>query len=190
MPDELYKPEKMYELLNGTFMSNPMIDCCYDSERSSIIVRQFVGPQSRQAVHIVPWDGGGNTVITIPFPGIEVPEDAVGHMAEFLYRCNQRLERGIFVMTEDNCILFRTYLPCREGDILSVKTVMEEVNLGIRMFMSYMDYIIRAIDGEEYDDIFEGRDKGSNAIGAVPTEDNYVPASERDVSEKNGGMYA
>ena len=191
MPEGLNEPKTLYALLSDTYMSNPMIDCFYEEETSSIVVRQFVGPQSRQVVHIVPWNDAGYTIVTIPLPRIEVPDDSMGNVENFLSRSNSKLERGMFVITDDSTILFRSYMHCREGDVLSKRTVMEEVNLGTRMFMSYLGFIVRAIDGEKFEDIFEEPDKikGSNTAGEVPSEDVYVPASDEVTSKVAGGMY-
>ena len=191
MSEGLNNPKNLYVMLDGTFMSNPMIDCVFDDETSSIVVRQFVGPQSRQVVHIVPWNDSGYSIVTVPVPKIEIPDGSEDHVGTFLSKCNGKLERGLFVITDDNIIMFRSYLPCREGDSLSVKTVMEEVNLGTRMFMSYMGFIIRAIDGEKYEEIFEEKEriKGSNVSAELPSEDVYVPASKDTASKVTEGMY-
>ena len=191
MSEGLNTPKNLYAMLDGAFMSNPMIDCVYDDENSSIVVRQFVGPQSRQIVHIAPWNDGGYSIVTIPTPRIEIPEGLEEQVSTFLNKCNGKLERGLFVITDDSIIMFRSYLPCREGDILSVKTVMEEVNLGTRMFMNYMGFIIRAIDGERYEEIFEEKEKikGSNVSAELPSEDVYIPAAKDATSKVTEGMY-
>jgi hypothetical protein len=191
MSKGLNDSKKMYELLEGTFMTNPMIDCAYDKDSSTIIVRQYIGPQSRQNIHIAPWNESGFTIVTAPMPKIAVPEDCRVHMDTFLTKCNNKLERGMFIITDDGMILFRTHLSCTSEDDLSLKTVMEEVNLGVRMFMIFMGAIVRAMDGEKYEDIFAEAEKTKNVndSGELPSEEVYVPAGEEKMSKVTEGMY-
>ena len=191
MSEGLNDTERLYELIEGAFLTNPMIDCSFDKKTSSIIVRQYIGPQSKQVVHIVPWNKSGFTIVTAPVPGILVPEEVRDHTGAFLTRCNNNLERGIFTVTDEGYILFRTHLSCHEGDDLSLKTVMEEVNLGVRMFMIFMGSIVRAMDGETYDEIFGETEKlkGVNESGELPSENTYVPAAEEKMSKVTEGMY-
>ena len=191
MSEGLNDSEKLYALLDEAFMTNPMIDCVYDKDTSSIIVRQYIGPQSRQMIHIAPWNDCGYTIVTAPMPKIVVPEESRDHMVTFLTKCNGKLERGTFAIAGDGMILFRTHLSCRDGDDLSLRTVMEEVNLGVRMFMIFMGSIVRAMDGEKFEEIFEGADKvkGVNDSGELPSEDVYVPAAEEKMSKVTEGMY-
>ena len=190
MPEDLNEPRMMYALLEEAYMSNPMIDCVFVEDVSTTVIRQYISPQSSQTVHVIPWNDSGYSVITLPIPKIEVPEESMECTERFLDRYNRRLERGSFVITDEGCIIFRTYLPCRRGDILSVKSVLEEVNLGTRMFMNSMGSIVRAMDGERYEDIFgEKEEKGSNTSDSFTSEDVYVPASEKDCVKANGGMY-
>ena len=88
-------------------------------------------------------------------------------------------------------IIFRSYLPCREGDDLSIKTVMEEINLGIRVFMNFMGYLVRAIDGEKYEEIFEENEKTDsiNTSGEIHSEEVYIPAAKESASKLTEGMY-
>ena len=191
MSEGLNDSEKMYALLDEAYMTNPMIDCVYDKETSSIVVKQYIGPQSRQMIHIAPWNDGGYTIVTAPMPKIAVPEEIRDHMDTFLYKCNNKLERGMFVITDDGMILFRTHLSCREGDNISLRSVMEEVNLGVRMFMIFMGSIVRAMDGEKFEEIFDEADKvkGVNGSGELPSEDVYVPAAEEKMTKVTEGMY-
>ena len=121
----------------------------------------------------------------------KVRDEIRDHMEMFLYKCNNKLERGMFVVTDDGMILFRTHMSCREGDVLSLKSVMEEVNLGVRMFLIFMGSIVRAMDGEKFEEIFEEADKvkGINGSGELPSEDVYVPAAEEKMSKVTEGMY-
>ena len=191
MSEGLNNSEKLYAMLDGAFMTNPMIDCVYDKDTSSIVVRQYIGPQSSQMVHIAPWNDSGYTIVTAPMPKIVVPDEIKDDMSVFLSKCNNKLERGIFAIAENGMIMFRTHLSCHEGDILSLKSVMEEVNLGVRMFMIFMGSIVRAMDGEKFEEIFEENDKmkGVNKSGELPSEDVYVPAAEEKMSKVTEGMY-
>ena len=191
MSEGLNKSEKLYALLDEAFMTNPMIDCVYEKDTSSIIVRQYIGPQSRQMIHIAPWNDRGYSIVTAPMPKIVVPEEIRDDMRTFFTKCNSKLERGMFSIAGDGMILFRTHLACSEGDDLSLRSVMDEVNLGVRMFMIFMDSIVRAMDGEKFEEIFEEKEKvkGVNDSGDLPSEEVYVPAAEEKLSKVTEGMY-
>lgn len=189
MTANLHRPEELYRMLNETFLSNPMVACTYNKDSETVFVRQFVSPQTSIVSMIARWGDSGYCVVTRPLPLIAVPDESRENFDDFILRSNARFERGLYQVDESG-ILFRTHIACSEGDDMSRGTMINEICLGIRIFMSETGDLIRAIDGETYDEINADEAKGQiNASAPMLGKDSYIPAAEEKVVKDNGGMY-
>ena len=198
---ELENPEKMNDVLEEGYLSNPDVTVIMSEE--TILVRKTQGPEASIIAHIDPWHKKGYSVVYVPDPKIKIDETEIEKMGLakdtveanvrlLISEYNEKFERGRFHLLED-MVVFRHHISCRKGDDITLASLMDELNLGFRIINDYAISLFKAVNGEPVEEILKLSEEEPNKLNAakdVTGEELYVPASKESTSTKTGGMYA
>ena len=198
---ELEKPERLKDVLEEGYLSNP--DVAVIENEGTILIRKTQGPDASIIAYMDSWHNKGYSVVYVPDPKITVDENEISKMGLtkddveanvrlLISEYNEKFERGRFHLMGD-MVVFRHHISCRKGDDLTLTSLMDELNLGFRIINDYAIPLFKAVSGESVEEILKLSEEVPNKLNAakdVTGEELYVPASNEATSTKTGGMYA